>query len=58
MDQVQNHVEVVDHEVQDDIDVGAAAGIGRKAVGLDEAGMREPFFSTRNTGLKRSMWPI
>ena len=33
----QDHVEVVDHQVEDDVDIGAALAERRQAVALDEA---------------------
>jgi hypothetical protein len=36
-DEGEDDVEIVDHEVEDDADVGAARWVGRKAMGLDEA---------------------
>src|SRR5262249_22754483 len=37
----EDDVEVVDHEVQDNVDVGAALGERREPVTLDEAGLRD-----------------
>ena len=36
----EDHVEVVDHQIEDDVDVGAALGERREAVALDEARLR------------------
>ena len=37
----EDDVEVVDHQVEDDVDVGAALGERRQAVALDEARLRD-----------------
>ena len=40
-DEVQDDLEVVDHDIEHDADIQAAAGIGREPRGLDEARMGE-----------------
>src|SRR5262249_38337615 len=41
VDHAQDDVEVVNHQIEDDIDVGAALAEGRQAVTLDETRLRE-----------------
>jgi len=41
---MQNDFQVVNHQIEDDADVGAAVRIGREPVGLDESRIRQAFF--------------
>ena len=51
-------VEVVDHEVEDDVDVGAAVDERREPMALDEARLASrPRPPPAAPGLKRSRWP-
>ena len=58
VDERQDHVEVVNHHIEDHVDVGAAALERREPVAFDEAhassASRAP---TSSAGLKRSTWP-
>ena len=40
VDHAEDDVEVVDHQVEDDVDLGAALGERRQAMALDEARLR------------------
>ena len=53
----EHDVEVVDHHVEDDVDVEAALGKPAQPVHLDEAGRRDDGSAAATAGLKRSVWP-
>ena len=49
---MQNNLEIVDHEIEDDADIGAAIRVRREPMGFDETRIGQAFFQRAQDGIE------